>query len=333
MGQHSIPACVSCSGCSLYFDKDQGSGGPDVPTMSMGLNIQIPVEELITALMQFQQSLQPLAATGEEAQLNSCVSHGEVATASDHASDGVRQSPEATNSEQDQESSPVVARESVAEGEVSPRGGEEDEPHVSSSPKSSSPAVQSLALSSPWESMAPVAPPMTSIASSSSRGSFHRVKVGNLVKGLKTEDLLHLFSKQIGPVVDCSFLKGSAAAMVTFENVEHAQEAVRRYDGGFLEKSRGQNEVLVTLAPSPWQKNGADLRHVLEKCVGRLLEECQFRRGEGFLSIFHTGTYKELSRNEHQMQAQMKGAMITVTRDSDVPRKDDEVIIGEPLLL
>jgi len=58
MGQFSLPIHVSCVK-SQICSKDADPAGQSSPTISVGLNLDIPVNDLLSALLSYQQSLAP----------------------------------------------------------------------------------------------------------------------------------------------------------------------------------------------------------------------------------------------------------------------------------
>ncbi|CAJ1395081.1 unnamed protein product [Effrenium voratum] len=154
-------------------------------------------------------------------------------------------------------------------------------------------------LTAQWETLAP------------NMRIFNRVKVSNLVKRLKSQDVQSIFERHVGPVAHCSLVEDSAS--ITFLNSEHASTAVEKYDGGVLEVSTdkslsGSDAILL------FPKDGS-FRRTVEDRLGPLTQ-CHLRRGEGWMTLFRGAITKQLKREEALNQIDFKGTVITVALDT-----------------
>ncbi|CAJ1417960.1 unnamed protein product [Effrenium voratum] len=157
-------------------------------------------------------------------------------------------------------------------------------------------------LTAQWETLAP------------NMRIFNRVKVSNLVKRLKSQDVQSIFERHVGPVAHCSLVEDSAS--ITFLNSEHASTAVEKYDGGVLEVSTdkslsGSDAILL------FPKDGS-FRRTVEDRLGPLTQ-CHLRRGEGWMTLFRGAITKQLKREEALNQIDFKGTVITVALDTSGP--------------
>lgn len=148
----------------------------------------------------------------------------------------------------------------------------------------------------PWEQL-PTSP------------TFNRVKVSNMVKRIKAQDLQKVFSRYVGPVCDCTLRED--VATITFWNSEHAYVAIEKYDGGTLEmstdKSKGADGIFLFA-------KDANFRETMENRLGPL-GQCQLRRGEGWITLFRRNMAEQLKREDVLNMIDFKGTIITVDLD------------------
>eukprot|EP00435_Cladocopium_sp_Y103_P063444 s779_g25.t1 len=246
MVQCPIPVHTACAGVELTH---KTVGNKTCPAITLSLCIDIPVEELIGVLSNFQQGFR---------------------------------GPEPPNPEASQfQGGPTCAR---PQGQQLSQVGQP-------------PCPPRFPLGhGPWEQLP--APP-----------SFNRVKVSNMVKRIKAQDLQKVFSRYVGPVCECSLRED--VATITFWNSEHAYVAMEKYDGGTLEmstdKSKGADGIFLFA-------KDANFRETMENRLGPL-GQCQLRRGEGWITLFRRNMAEQLKREDALNQIDFKGTIITIDLD------------------
>lgn len=238
MVQCPIPVHTACAGVELTH---KTLGSKTCPAITLSLCIDIPVEELIGVLSNFQQGFRGPEATTQAPQFR---------------------------------------------GYGRPQGPLQ----VSQQP------CLSAFSGRTWEQLP--TPPI-----------FNRVKVSNMVKKIKAQDLQKVFSRYVGPVCDCSLRED--VAMITFWNSEHAYVAMEKYDGGTLEmstdKSKGADGIFLFA-------KDANFRETMENRLGPL-GQCQLRRGEGWITLFRRNMAEQLKRQDALNQIDFKGTIITIDLD------------------
>ena len=122
-----------------------------------------------------------------------------------------------------------------------------------------------------------------------------RVKVSNILKRLKAEEMQELFEDHVGPVLHCVITEDTAR--VLFESQQSAQKAVEIYDGGVLEvaSSKRQEESGPSQSSLFLHPRSTDSSWVEER-VGPLTK-CYLRRGEGWVTIFRAAITKQLKKD------------------------------------
>eukprot|EP00931_Biecheleriopsis_adriatica_P034635 TRINITY_DN19987_c0_g1_i2.p1 TRINITY_DN19987_c0_g1~~TRINITY_DN19987_c0_g1_i2.p1 ORF type:complete len:269 (-),score=44.08 TRINITY_DN19987_c0_g1_i2:53-859(-) len=151
----------------------------------------------------------------------------------------------------------------------------------------------------------------------------HGIKILNLLKGLRTRDIEHILGTTVGPVSKCNV--SECVALVTFTQVEHAQCAVQKYDGGILEvktESSKEDPDRIRLTPVPWHANGPVLQQMLEEHIGSL-QQCHFRRGENWLTMAQVNKVppeftKAGNSEKPEYKVNFKGSIIKVVFDAQV---------------
>eukprot|EP00441_Pelagodinium_beii_P027349 CAMPEP_0197666704 /NCGR_PEP_ID=MMETSP1338-20131121/63510_1 /TAXON_ID=43686 ORGANISM="Pelagodinium beii, Strain RCC1491" /NCGR_SAMPLE_ID=MMETSP1338 /ASSEMBLY_ACC=CAM_ASM_000754 /LENGTH=260 /DNA_ID=CAMNT_0043245779 /DNA_START=8 /DNA_END=787 /DNA_ORIENTATION=- len=260
--------------------------------MSMGLDISIPLEELVSVLAQFQAQSSPPAQTAlvPLPPRPATQPRKPVFLAPEDSQDSPSEQPK------DVQAPPgLVAMETV------PLNGPRQLVPVSGPPQHP-PQVQAITDGSMWEHLPP--PPkaiMQEVAS---------IRVSNLLKGLKSRDIKYIFEKEVGPITRCDV--NDCVASVIFGTVEHAQQAVSRFDGGILEimvDSSKEDANRVNLKPVPWHLTGYTLRQTLEQHVGPLFE-CHFRRGDAWLTMAQVSKVREQpsTKGKSEYKVDFKGS-------------------------
>eukprot|EP00931_Biecheleriopsis_adriatica_P123056 TRINITY_DN98112_c0_g1_i1.p1 TRINITY_DN98112_c0_g1~~TRINITY_DN98112_c0_g1_i1.p1 ORF type:complete len:291 (+),score=60.87 TRINITY_DN98112_c0_g1_i1:89-961(+) len=286
MGAHSVPVRVACGETSISM---QGPG-KGAPTLSMGLNLSIPIEELLKAMVTFQSfSEESSPATRVEKRVEV---KPEVVSA--------QNVPKPFLLPEDHET-PV---DDTAADKVRPPGEDMGPPPGLDPPPA--PSGPPLGLSANWES---IPKPLSLTAEESQCCS---VKIKNLLKGLRSRHIQHLLTSEVGEVSKCNV--ADCEAIVTFKAAEHAQNMVRMYDGGVLEvKVDSDKEDLDRVRLKPlWQSNGGC--HLLEAYMGPLTE-CHFRRGDAWLTMVKVNKWEKKS----DYKVDFKGSIIGVAFSLDPP--------------
>lgn len=212
---------------------------------------------------------------------------------------------------------PVESPKPQAQEALQPLG----EPRVVESQPPPHPAP-SLA---PWETLPTLRNP-----------ACRRVKVYNLMKSVRPRDVKFIFEKHVGPVEgECTI--NDCVGTLHFMHVEHAHQAVEKYNRGILEvssdKRKGEDEH-VSLQADPWAADGPALQRRMEELLWPL-EDSQLRRGDGWLTLFRVSKAKEAKRMEQpeSHQVDFKGSILTVKLDDAVPDQEGIVIQGGPMVL
>ena len=125
--------------------------------------------------------------------------------------------------------------------------------------------------------------------SSMSRGL--TVKVSNISRRVRPDELQQVFEQQVGPVLDVSVVDDTAR--LTFFNHESAQKAVDEFDGGILEASKSEGSQM---SPSLTLHPRSSSSSLLEERLGPL-SSCHLRRGEGWMTIFRAAITKQLKKD------------------------------------
>ncbi|CAE7209755.1 unnamed protein product [Symbiodinium sp. CCMP2592] len=165
---------------------------------------------------------------------------------------------------------------------------------------------------------------------SNMRSAFTRVKVSNLVKRLKHQEVQYVFERHVGPVVQCTLTEDCAS--IAFVSPEYAQAAIEQYDGGLLEVSTDKSvpgQDSLCLYPKD-----SSFRRTLEDRLGPL-SQCHLRRGEGWITLFRGAITKQLKREEALNQIDFKGSVIGISLEvgGPVPGPMEGVVVGAPVVL
>ena len=194
MDKCSIPVIATCSGVEIGPRMMGQSAKEEIPSITLSLSIGIPVKELLAALSSFQQPPAPDDVPDcflpDFSRKGSCGNKAEA----------VVRLPEQT-------SKPI-------------RGGQGGQ---ASSPPS---------LSSKWEAVPRQVGPRVLLGGPDWSGfppSLTRVKVSNILKRVRPDELRQVFEEHAGPVLDISVVEDSA--ILIFDSHENAKKAVDEYDG------------------------------------------------------------------------------------------------------
>jgi len=291
----SIPVQTACSGVEIR-SKTLGKGVSEkaVPAITVSLSIDIPVEELLAALTYFQQAHppQPDAVPNAFAE-------------------------KATGGRKEVKQSQGYSAAAGPPGLAAPPPAMDDGGAVAKVGA----MVPPPGLTAQWETLNAIPPSM--------RSMFTRVKVYNLVKRLRYQDVQYAFERHVGPVAQCSLADDCAS--IAFVSPEHAQAAVERYDGGVLEVSTDKSipaQDSLCLYPKD-----ASFRRTLEDRLGPL-SQCHLRRGGGWMTLFRGDATKQLKREEALNQIDFKGSVIAVSLDALGPMNQLEgLVVGAPVVL
>lgn len=254
MGAFSLPVRVSCSDAGL------GLAGPQRDpclSLTLSLNLHIPLPELLASLIDLQKPSEPgpeasrpsrpsasqMFLMPEDPQLASKFDNRAVASA---ASDDVAGFSTERNSEAEvvQAQSPQLAA---------------------------------------WEVL-PLTPKQLEC---------RVIRVSNLIRGLKVRELEEVFTAQVGPVEKVVVSEGFA--QISFGAAKHAFSAVQKYDGSVLEvaeRDERAGERNLSLIPIPWQSSGNALRQMFSEFL-YALDECHYRRGDRWLTIAEVQKVKQ----------------------------------------
>ena len=114
------------------------------------------------------------------------------------------------------------------------------------------------------------------------------VKVSNIPRRVRPDELQQVFEQHVGPVIDINIVENTAR--LTFHSQENAKTAIEEYDGGILEVSKNE-ESLDGLILHPRSSSSS----LLEKRLGPLAR-CHLRRGGGWITIFQAAVSKQLKK-------------------------------------
>ncbi|CAE8721243.1 unnamed protein product [Polarella glacialis] len=346
----TVPMQVSCSKSSIGLK--MSADGKSVPMMQLGFDINVSLQDLLEAVAAFQaQSIRPDGVVKSVSLKVTAPLQGLADSADDSGSQqepeckkSVNSTPMATQlssfaytldprtvNESDESDSPrrepdfLSGNSRPIDAQRSP-----DVPEVR-------PALGSGSLAPPGLSATKgrippglfrwAAEPASQLPSMSNMmtGSSHcsRVRVDNITRGARARNIKNLF-EEAGPIASCELNEG--VAIVNFHRAEDAQTAVQLFDGAIIEvlkKSglidrmeadgmrKGSSSVEAKLIKVPWM-DGLALRSKLEAEMGPLTG-CQFRRGEGWLTIARNSYLKRADQGLEL--AQFKGSVISVTLD------------------
>ena len=266
MDRCSIPVITTCSGVEIGPRMMGQSAKEEIPSITLSLNIGIPVKELLAALSSFQQPGPPSPDDVPDCFLPdfSRKSQGSC------GSKAVIRPPEQT-------SKPIRVGE----------GGQ------ASSPPS---------LSSKWEAVPQHVGPRVLLGGTGWSGvpggtgwsgvpGLTRVKVSNILKRVRPDELRQVFEEHAWPVLDISVVEDTA--IVIFDSQESAKKAVDKYDGGILEASKNRETGPTSLTLHP-RSTGSSW---LEEWLGPL-GRCHMRRGAGWITIFQATIAKQLKKDQ-----------------------------------
>ncbi|CAK9036754.1 RRM domain-containing protein [Durusdinium trenchii] len=193
----------------------------------------------------------------------------------------------------------------------------------SSDPSSSAPSFPPSVRG--WEAI-PAAPVIQPLSGSS------RVKVSNILKRLKPDEVQSLFEEHVGPVLQCSIVEDTAR--IIFDSAESARKAVEEYDGGLLEvcskKIYEETSNPSSLSLHPKRQSSS----WVEERVGPL-SKCYLRRGEGWMTVFRAAITKQLKKEDALSQIDFKGSIIEVCYDtsSEFTQSPGHFVVGLPVEL
>eukprot|EP00435_Cladocopium_sp_Y103_P046919 s1487_g13.t1 len=185
-------------------------------------------------------------------------------------------------------------------------------------------------LTAQWETIAPLA---SLGAGTGHRSMMTRIKVTNLVRRLKSQEVQTVFERYVGPITHCNLVED--AASITFLSPDHAQAAIDRYDGGVMEVRTDKSAPGDPLVLYP---KDSTFRRTLEDRLGPLTE-CHLRRGEGWMTLFRGSITKQLKREEALNQIDFKGSLINIS--FEVPTQPVQapiapqpaMVFGQPMVL
>jgi len=299
----SIPVQTSCSGVEIRSKTlGKGAGEKAVPAITVSLSIDIPVEELIAALTYFQQAHPP-----QPDELPSAFA--------DKASGGRKAFSAAASGPPGL--SLMAGAAAVSEENQVQAGRETSVAHAKVGAM-----VPPPGLTAQWETISQLP--------SNMRSAFTRVKVSNLVKRLKHQEVQYVFERHVGPVVQCTLTEDCAS--IAFVSPEYAQAAIEQYDGGLLEVSTDKSvpgQDSLCLYPKD-----SSFRRTLEDRLGPL-SQCHLRRGEGWITLFRGAITRQLKREEALNQIDFKGSVIGISLEvgGPVPGPMEGVVVGAPVVL
>jgi len=281
MGLATLPVHVSCARTTI------GLGSAGTPTMSLSLDISIPLEELFRSLEQLQTSTleKPMERQPEAVDIKMA---DMKATSFLLSEDEYRvQAP-----------SPFSAPLRRAPGEVVPMelGMAPQQDSDNKIPKHP-PALEETdgqkldqAFAGVWESLP----------------QGQTVRVMNLLKGVKSKELRSIFEREIGPVHEC-MVSADCQALVAFNCAEHATKATEDFDGAILEVSEAlpkSDSARTTLVPN---NSGTGFRQRIESFLGPL-SQTHFRRGERWMTLGMIAPAKD----KQEYKVDYKGSFISV---------------------
>lgn len=290
----NIPVQTACSGVEIRAAQSHGSHEKGGTTISLALSIDLPVEDLIAALSIFQQSNERPSPEDLPS-----VFEGHKAQAQAGGYTGPMKVTEPLKA------APAMARESGPRSNLAPPPG----------------------LTAQWET---IAPPLASLGAGGHRSMMTRIKVTNLVRRLKSQEVQTVFERYVGPITHCNLVED--AASITFLSPDHAQAAIDRYDGGVMEVRTDKSAPGGPLILYP---KDSTFRRTLEDRLGPLTE-CHLRRGEGWMTLFRGSITKQLKREEALNQIDFKGSLINIS--FEVPAQapiapQPGIVFGQPMVL
>lgn len=252
MGAFSLPVRVSCSDAGL------GLAGPQRDpclSLTLSLNLHIPLPELLASLMDLQKPNEP-GPDGPE----------------------VRPRPSAASQmflmPEDPQLASKFPRRAVAASDDAGLTERNSEAEVVQ--------AQSPQLAA-WEVL-PLTPKQLEC---------RVIRVSNLIRGVKVRELEEVFTSQVGPVEKVVVSEGFA--QISFGAAKHAFAAVQKYDGSVLEVTERDDRVgerSVSLTAIPWHSSGNALRQMFSDFL-YALDECHYRRGDRWLTIAEVQKVKQ----------------------------------------
>lgn len=291
----NIPVQTACSGVEIRGAQSHEKGGAKI---SLALSIDLPVEDLIAALSIFQQSNERPSPEELPSVFEAHKAQAQV---------GGYTSPMKVSEPQK-----AMARESGPSGQSGPRSNLAPPP----------------GLTAQWET---IGAPLASLgAGAGHRSMMTRIKVTNLVRRLKSQEVQTVFERYVGPITHCNLMED--AASITFLSPEHAQAAIDRYNGGIMEVRTDKSAPGEPLILYP---KDSTFRRTLEDRLGPLTE-CHLRRGEGWMTLFRGSITKQLKREEALNQIDFKGSLLNIS--FEVPTQppmapQPGMVFGQPMVL
>lgn len=274
----NIPVQTACSGVEIRTKPGDKSG----TTISVALSIDLPVEDLINALTVFQSSHSP-SPQPEELPERGLFEAQKVQPVQGpgYTTPGLKAPEQPMKAAIPQQ---VMPRETgAARSNLAPPPG----------------------LTAQWETLGSNA----MCPATGPRSLMTRIKVTNLVRRLKAQEVQAVFERYVGPITACNLVED--AASITFMSAEHAQAAIDRYDGGVMEVRTDKSAPGDPLVLYP---KDSTFRRTLEVRLGPLTE-CHLRRGEGWMTLFRGSITKQLKREEALNQIDYKGSLINIALD------------------
>lgn len=248
MGAFSVPVRVSCSG-------GLGVAGPSgAPSLSLSLNLDISVAELLASFLEVQRSNEPGIPSGKPG--------AEEETKSVFL---LPEDPEVASNLR-------LKDESTKSKDASKTGSE----------------VVTVQAQSPqlaaWEVL-PLTPAQLSCRT---------VRVTNLIRGLRKWELQDAFTSQVGPVESCVVSESFAqidfsSAEHAFSAVQKFDGSLLEVAEESQNSAKDRN---VSLIPVPWSGKGNVLRQLFSNFV-HPLEQCHYRRGDRWLTLAEVSKVKE----------------------------------------
>jgi len=300
----NIPVQTACSGVEIRTKPGDKSG----TTISVALSIDLPVEDLINALTVFQSSHSP---SPQPEELPSGLFEAQKVQQVQGGYTGPMKAPEQPMKASIPQQ--VMPRETgAARSNLAPPPG----------------------LTAQWETLG-----SNAMCPTGPRSLMTRIKVTNLVRRLKAQEVQAVFERYVGPITACNLVED--AASITFMSAEHAQAAIDRYDGGVMEVRTDKSAPGDPLVLYP---KDSTFRRTLEVRLGPLTE-CHLRRGEGWMTLFRGSITKQLKREEALNQIDYKGSLINIALDvagagapmAAAPRTNpvsvEGLVFGQPMVL
>eukprot|EP00438_Fugacium_kawagutii_P007157 Skav231632 [mRNA] locus=scaffold1135:112303:113452:+ [translate_table: standard] len=230
----SIPVITRCSGVEIGPQETPGqSTTGNVPSINLSLSIGIPVKELLAALTSLEMS----APT--PADVPTCAL--------------LPKKEEALEGSSGYKSPPALPTDGGRTWETIPQ-------HVG-------PRVLLGGGADAASNAAPAGPSGVTSLVTSSQSSGFSVRVSNISKRLKPNELQQVFEEHVGPVIDVSILED--AARLTFASQKSAKKAIDEFDGGILEVSK--HEEIDRIGPQMTLHPRSSTSSFLEECLGPLV--------------------------------------------------------------